>query len=102
MASAREELLSTIQEIDTALRGDLGEGARANLLGKRTSALLGLSRIEQGGSLEQHPEFEAHKGDIRAALRDTFEALGVDAAVGFEVFASAVERQESSRTRRAA
>jgi transcriptional regulator with XRE-family HTH domain len=101
-AGTREELLATIQEIDVALRGDLGEGARANLLGKRTSALLGLSRIEQGGSLEQHPEFEAHKGDIRAALRDTFAELGVDAPVGFRAFAAAVVRQENSRTRRAA
>jgi hypothetical protein len=101
-AGTREELLSTIQEIDTALRGDLGEGARANLLGKRTSALLGLSRIEQGGSLEQHPEFEAHKGDIRAALRETFAELGIDASAGFRIFAAAVIRQESSRTRRAA
>ena len=103
LGSTHGELVGTVQEIDIALQGsDLADTARANLLGKRTSALVAIARIENNGALKDHPEFEAHKEDIKAALRDLITTHGIDLAAGIRTFRDALVKHERARTRKAA
>lgn len=102
LGSTHAELIETVREIDVALKGQLADGPRANLLGKRTSALVAIARIENSGALKDHPEFAAHKEDIKAALRDTLDAHGISRADGIRTFRDALVKHEKSRTRKAA
>jgi DNA-binding transcriptional regulator YdaS (Cro superfamily) len=103
LGTARDELRSTVQEIDAVRRkGGLTPNQDAVLLGKRTSALTVLVRQEDRCALEDHPDFEVFLADVLAALERTFEARGVAADGARSDFAAHLEAVEAERLRRAA
>lgn len=93
--STREELDSTIQQIDTALRGGVTDGQRVQLLGKRASALMSRARLEERQAIADHPDFAPLVEDLVLAVRD---ALGPDAPDGIEArIADELERRQVAR-----
>lgn len=102
LGTTKAELLETVRQIDRALGGSLADGARANLLGKRTSALVAVSRLEERGELEDHPDYDAHLELVLDALEATLEQYGVVPGGARTAFVDHYERLEAKRQRRAA
>lgn len=95
LGSTRDELDSTIRQIDAALRGGVTEGQRVQLLGKRTSALMSRARLEEHQAIADHPDFAPLVEDLVAAVRSVF---GPDAPDGFEAqIADELERLQAAR-----
>jgi transcriptional regulator with XRE-family HTH domain len=81
LGSTREELDSTIRQIDVALREGVTDGQRVQLLGKRASALMSRARLEERQAIHEHPDFTPLVEDLVLAVRS---ALGPDAPDGIE------------------
>lgn len=103
LGSTREELWATVEDIDVELRGSaLSSSQRASLLGKRAGTLSAIARMEKSAALEDHPDFAGHKEDIKAALRETLEAIGADKVQAFDIFRKALVKAEKARLQKAA
>lgn len=95
LGSTRDELDSTIRQIDAALRGRVTEGQRVQLLGKRASALMSRARLEERQAIVDHPDFAPLVEDLVAAVRSVF---GPDAPDGLEArLADELERLQAAR-----
>lgn len=95
LGSTRDELDSTIRQIDAALRGPVTDAQRVQLLGKRASALMSRARLEERQAIHDHPDFAPLVEDLVAAVRSVF---GPDAPDGLEArIADELERLQASR-----
>jgi hypothetical protein len=95
LGSTREELDSTIRQIDAAIRGGVTDGQRVQLLGKRASALMSRARLEERQAIHEHPDFAPLVEDLVLAVRS---ALGPDAPDGIESrIADELERLQAAR-----
>lgn len=103
LGTTRDELRGTVQEIDLARnKGGLTPAQVATLLGKRTSALTALARLEDSTALADHPDFDALLSDVLGALERTLTQYGVDPTGARSAFAAHLEAVEAERQRRAA
>lgn len=99
LGTTRDELRATVRSIDRVrAKGGLSPAQEATLLGKRTSALTALARLEERQSLEDHPDFDALLEDIIGAVVDV---LGPDAPEGIEArIADQLEARAQMRAQR--
>ncbi len=73
LGSTLDELRASVARLTAILaKGKLSPAQVATLEGKRISALIAISKQEQAGKLEDHPEFAPFLADIRAAIREVF------------------------------
>jgi transcriptional regulator with XRE-family HTH domain len=80
-------------------RGKLSPGQIAQLEGKRISALTAIARLEERGTLEEHPEFDAFVDLALTAFERTIrEHYGLDPAGARTAFASYLEQIENERS----
>lgn len=101
LGTTKAELLETIRLIDLALAGKPSDTALANLAGKRTSALIAISRLDERASLEDHPEFPAKLEIILDALDATLRQFGVEPVGAREAFVGHVDALEKRLARAA-
>ncbi len=73
LGSTLDELRASVERLTAILgRGKLSPAQVAQLEGKRISALIAISKQEQAGKLEDHPEFGAFRSDILDAIKEVF------------------------------
>ena len=100
LGTTKAELLETVRLIDLALAGKPSDSALANLAGKRTSALLAISRLEERGELADHPDFADFREDIQGAIKDAFGDLCTPERL--RTLAISMRRRGEARKRKAA
>lgn len=73
LGSTLDELRASVERLTAILsKGKLSPAQVATLEGKRISALIAISKLEQSGGLEHHPEFKGFSEDIRASIKEVF------------------------------
>lgn len=73
LGSTIDELRASVARLTGILaKGKLSPAQVAQLEGKRISALIAISKQEQAGKLEDHPEFDQFSSDIREAIKEVF------------------------------
>jgi transcriptional regulator with XRE-family HTH domain len=98
LGTTAAELRATIQRIDAVLRKrSITPAQEGQLLGKRTTALGALARLEDRQAIEDHPDAEPFLEDVVQALLDV---LGPDAPEG--IGARVAERLVELQAARAA
>ena len=81
-------------------KGKLSPGQIAQLEGKRISALTAIARLEERGTLEEHPEFDGFLDLVMLALDETLQHFGVNPSGSRTVFADKIERIEAERAKK--
>lgn len=73
MGSTLDELRASVARLTAILaKAKLSPSQVAALEGKRISALIAISKLEQAGKLEDHPEFAPFLSDIRDTIKEVF------------------------------
>lgn len=73
LGSTLDELRASVERLTAILaKGKLSPAQVAQLEGKRISALIAISKLEQSGGLEHHPEFKGFSEDIRESIKEVF------------------------------
>ena len=73
LGTTKDELRASVERLTAILhKGKLSPSQVAQLEGKRISALIAISKQEQGGKLEEHPEFAEFKRDVLDAIKQVF------------------------------
>ena len=97
LGSTLDELRASVERLTAILgRGKLSPAQVAQLEGKRISALIAISKQEQAGKLEDHPQFGAFRTDILDAIKEAFSPNPDQ----FRAFAAVMRRKGAEYARK--
>ncbi len=97
LGSTLDELRASVERLTAILaKAKLSPSQVAALEGKRISALIAISKQEQAGKLEDHPEFGAFRTDVLDAIKEAF----CPNAEQFRAFAAVMRRKGAEYARK--
>jgi hypothetical protein len=98
LGSTLDELRASVERLTAILaKSKLSPAQVATLEGKRISALIAVSKLEQTGKLEDHPEFAQFVRDTIDAVKETFTAYGVTQPDALRMMSSIMRRKGAER-----